>query len=401
MKRFTCIFLVAFLADGLLSLATVALPALTRVQNNLAFAVFLAAALLQVAMMFSARLPKRYLLPATLFTLWCGFTNSFPVPLFIEKHAELVIALAQCVLGSGLLVAFKRFTFEWTDRPAFTWSNFFKVGALNFLVVLVVSTLLIWAGVSAIETKTAGYVVIRPGGISLEERWFERTDGKVVRLIGMVHVANAEFYESLTATLPAKDSAIVLLEGITDRNELLQKNFSYSNLAQALGVTSQTESKFMINAEKKSFDPHAPGKPSINKDDSRIQYWRADVDLSDFQLSTLEYLEAMGDLLSSNSLGEVVEKLTARSSPLKEETDSKIFWADVVDLRNKHLLEKVSDALGLTDIVIVPWGALHMPIFEQQLKDWGFEETHRVRRMALNFRGKVSVEKSMKSLDPL
>lgn len=388
MKRVPQIFLAAFLTDGLLSLAALAIPSLSSFQEILAVVVFLAAMVLHLAMMCMPRLPKRVLLPATVFAIWCALTNAFPSGLVFGNHAQAVLALAESLLGAGLLLTLRGPASGLVClRPAFSWPNFFTVSFLNCFLALGLGILMVLAGLSMVEQKTAGYVRIRPDGISLEERWFQRGDGKSVRLVGMVHVAKDQFYNDLAATLPEKEPAIVLLEGITDNDSLLREKLTYSNLADSLGLTSQSDSDFMKKASKKSREsrPHSGAGPADDLNPAGIQYWRADVDTSDFQTSTLDCIEAVGNLFSSRTLGEVVRKLADPNSPLNQQSGNEVFWSDVVDMRNEHLIDEMKEALRQANIVVVPWGALHMPVFEKQLKDWGFYETYRVRRLAFSF----------------
>ena len=47
--------------------------------------------------------------------------------------------------------------------------------------------------------------------------------------------------------------------------------------------------------------------------------------------------------------------------------------ADIFDERNEHLLTELASALDETDVVVVPWGAAHMPAIEDALVAQGFE----------------------------
>jgi hypothetical protein len=58
---------------------------------------------------------------------------------------------------------------------------------------------------------------------------------------------------------------------------------------------------------------------------------------------------------------------------------------DILDHRNVHLIGAIEEALTSHDFVVVPWGAMHLPAIEKQLVDWGFVESHRSQRRALNF----------------
>ena len=53
------------------------------------------------------------------------------------------------------------------------------------------------------------------------------------------------------------------------------------------------------------------------------------------------------------------------------------FQAEVVGLRNRHLVKEIEGAVGEFDHVVVPWGALHLPEIEQAVLAMGFAETSR------------------------
>ena len=45
---------------------------------------------------------------------------------------------------------------------------------------------------------------------------------------------------------------------------------------------------------------------------------------------------------------------------------------DLIDLRNAHLLAELETSLDERDVVVVPWGALHLPGIEQGVQELGF-----------------------------
>ena len=45
---------------------------------------------------------------------------------------------------------------------------------------------------------------------------------------------------------------------------------------------------------------------------------------------------------------------------------------DLLTKRNAHLLEKIRDQLPLSETLIVPWGAAHMPGLAKEIQKTGF-----------------------------
>jgi hypothetical protein len=95
-----------------------------------------------------------------------------------------------------------------------------------------------------VELLTGGYVRVRLDGIYLVERKFQSGD-REVRLTGMMHVADREFYSSLLTGIDPAIPSVVLVEGVTDRRRLLGgKTLSYNRVARFLNLTPQSDSIF-------------------------------------------------------------------------------------------------------------------------------------------------------------
>ncbi len=58
---------------------------------------------------------------------------------------------------------------------------------------------------------------------------------------------------------------------------------------------------------------------------------------------------------------------------------------DILTNRNAHLANEIRSALDDYDVVIVPWGALHMPEIEDTLESWGFQKTREIDRPVVKF----------------
>src|ERR1035441_1907555 len=80
---------------------------------------------------------------------------------------------------------------------------------------------------------------LRRGGMTVQTRQYVRKDGKTIRLVPMAHVGEADFYQKLSRSFPT--NSIILMEGVTDRRNLLTNELSYKRMATSLGVTEQGE----------------------------------------------------------------------------------------------------------------------------------------------------------------
>jgi hypothetical protein len=380
MRRLTSIFLHGFALDALLSVADEWFP-VTGLRAFVAWSVFCVGLVLYVAAAFNLRLPKRLILPAFLFLVWTNVCGGFPLAFIIPDHYEAVLAWSQLGLAALLLLWHRR----WgrippkLEAPVFSWAVFATLAILSILatpVVLAVSALN--ATGIYLEATSGGYVKLRPQGLLVEERELARGDQRV-RLVSMVHIGEKTFYDRILASMPTKDSAVVLLEGVTDDQGLLKSHFSYSKIADLLGLTSQEKSEFQRDGKAASNDSPSP------PDHSRVEYRHADVDISSFRPLTLEFMNAIGTILANPTASEVLHAVQDPNSPFRQPDADTVVMHDIVDKRNDHLLVEIDRALQTSQTVIVPWGALHLANIEAALKKQGFAETSHLSRPVIHF----------------
>ncbi len=379
-------FLLAFLADGLISVAAeifsalhIVIPGLETLRTTVAVSVILWAAIVYTIIFLTPRLKKRLLLPAVLFSLWASFGSFFPLSLLEIPYFGLITSAAQTVLGVTLVVAWRKYHQPVIDetRPAFSWGNFAAGGCVSFAIAVFCVMSVVVTAADAIDTHTGGYATLRPSGFYLEERRF-RKENKEVRLIGMVHVAQAGFYNSVAEDLRATESAVVLLEGVSDEKGILRKRLSYNGVADFIGITSQ---------EKSTFTSQAIGslRASPEKSRSPIEYLHADLDISALQPQTVALVESLSALLASQSIQEALDHLQDKNSPLNDEEGMRLAMVDLIQTRNNHLLNTMRTALATTNLVIVPWGAMHLQDLQKELENMGFQEVSHKARLALSF----------------
>lgn len=372
-----CLDAVLSTASEILHAAHVAAAPLDLFRNLVAFIVVAWSSVIFSLLCLTPRLRKRLLLPPVLFALWAAYTGCFPLPLLGLPGLPLLLSLLQLAISAAVLVPHLRGApLFFAERPSFSWLNLASSSLLTAGIVAFWLTAMGGYLARTIEDSTAGFLHIRPSGVYLEERTFKKA-GKEVRLIAMMHIARDDFYESLSGSLHDSGPAVVLLEGISDEQGLFKKNFSYANLAQALSIDAQEDSSFTRDARE-----------ALSKDDGKsgsLIYRNADIDISSFQPRTIAFLNALADLMNSQSLQEALDKLQTRDSPLLNESDTRVVFSDILDMRNRHILRSITDALATNDVIIVPWGAMHMPFLSSQLESLGFEETGRKAYRAIGF----------------
>lgn len=377
MQRSVTIFLGGFLLDAALSVADIWLP-ISPLRNFVAWLILAAAMLLGAVSFFTPRLPKRFIWPPAAFLVWASICGGFPLAFVAPGSAMPILSGAQLVLAIALLV-WRLLTPPLPERPAFSWQNLaisLGVAVVAFPFVIICAAL---NGIGvAIETSTAGYVKLRPAGLMLEERQFEK-NGRRVRLVSMMHIGEKSFYQSVLSSLPAQGAAIVLLEGVSDREGLIRGRFSYAKVATLLGLTSQ-ETSPLQHADSASQATTKSTQPP------RLEYRRADVDISTFQPLTIDFINTVGGVLANPTFENAMHIIRDPDSPLLQPGADRVVHRDILENRNAHLLAEIDEALRTHDTVVVPWGALHLPGIEAALEAQGFRETGRIDRPVVHWK---------------
>jgi hypothetical protein len=166
---------------------------------------------------------------------------------------------------------------------------------------------------------------------------------------------------------------VVLLEGVTDTNNLLTHGISYKRAAKSLHLAEQ----------------HEDFKPKQG------ELVRADVDVSEFSSNTIVLLNVVGlvhrEGLNAHTLSQL---LNYTPSPEIEQQ----LLDDLLLNRNQHVLGVLHDRLSDSDSFIIPWGAAHMAGLSREIQKSGFHLVETRDFAAIRFGGKRSNSASSESI---
>ena len=365
-----------FLADALISFIDGSLILFTGVHALASvrgvvglFAVLLAIAVYGL-MGLTPMIPKRMLLPIALFNP-VALLLAVPALIYFFNRIPRIdwgISFFQLLLGLGILCWIQgRLRLGWPlfpesrlVGPRFTWSNLFRFVLVNGLVLLplVVAYLVFCVGL-AVNHFSEGFVTLHPDGFTVQVRQYVRADGKTIQLVPMAHVAEAGFYQKLAESFPTNST--ILMEGVTDEQNLLTNRISYKRMASTLH----------LSAQEKEFKP------------SRGKLVWADVDVAQFTTNTIDFLNLV-TLVHSKGLNTRTLLEMARYSPPPQFEEQ--LWDDILHKRNRHLLQQIHDRLPRSDHVVVPWGVAHMPELAREIEKAGFRLERTQKHTVISFR---------------
>lgn len=366
-------FLLAFGVDALVSLADELVWAafgtrtLSGVREVAAGVPVLLAPWLAVALPLCPGLRAGAFVPALAFLLWVAL-GALPLPVWMTtREAGLCLSVLQTALAAlaFLLVRRRSGAGSWLVRDAdLAAAPLRPRRALAFVLatVLLLPPLLVAYGLFsfsvALEQATGGFMRFDLAGMSGDDREYRNGEASV-RLVGMMHVGDGASYRDLFASFGA--GSVVLAEGVTDAEDRLAGGLSYEPLAARLGLEMQPPVEEVLAEQLVS----AP-----EQDLPRVVH--ADLDAAEFSDETIAFLRGMAGVFESPDL----ETALARASELGAEGDAEwgaAVWRDIVERRNTHLLGVLDEALGEHRLVVIPWGALHLPGIERGLLARGFE----------------------------
>ncbi len=390
------LFLILFLTDGVLSLlgelvATVySGPIISALQHPFGFALLLLSLILYIGLGIDRRLPKRIFLPQIVFVFVCfvamlGFSG-----LFEQTVPRVLVAALQLLLGVLPLLYLRKatgksllMTRQMLSPPVFSFGNTLSFFAVN---VLLLPLLLVVLGFSTasyfITEQSGGFMRLSPYGLYMGERVYG-LENKTIRLVSMVHVGEQGYYEGLVESIfPGR--TIVLAEGVTDKDNLLQHKFSYGNLAELFGLASQEKMRF----KGKEIDPDQIGGNGGEGDQNgTLHIARADIDIGEFQSQTIEFLDALGQhLMNSPSAGEGLKAFNAWVQEHMTPAMNQAIMDDILFKRNREVIGHMEKARQRYDTIVIPWGALHMPGIEEAVLEEGFLLQKSYERLSIDFR---------------
>lgn len=326
----------------------------------LSFISFVLVVLVYVLMALTPMVPKRFFLPVALFPLASLLVACLALIYgggdWLRRGVETdwALSLAQLVVGLGIFFRVRGgWKFRWPvvddkylgTRP-FSWLNLSAFVLANIFVLLpAVAIYLAVCAALAVSHFTEGFLTLRTSGLTSHVRQYARNDGKTIELVPMMHIADADFYRKISQSFPT--NSIVLMEGVSDEKHLLTNGISYKRAARSLGLVEQV----------KTFKPQG-------------ETVRADVDVDQFSTNTINLLNLIM-LFHTKGVSDpaAIAALATYSPPPNVEQE---LFDDLLKKRNHHLLEKLKDELPQSNILIVPWGAAHMPAIAKGIQEEGF-----------------------------
>lgn len=357
------LFLVLFCADAVVSVADDALlllfgaNTLTLFRGVLSLPVLAMAVVVYLLIGIMPMIPKRVVLPLVMFNL-AAFLALIPLTIYDFdriQHWALVISLCQAVVGFGLLFWVQRgWRFRWPIVPEervgdrkFSWPRLAGFLAANVLVLApgILVYLALCASL-AVDHLSGGFLALTTDSLSVRARTYTRADGRTIDLIPMMHIGEAGFYRQVSDSFP--EDAVILLEGVSDRRNLIKKQLDYSRMANSLGLAEQ----------QRNFGT-GRGKPRP-----------ADVDVEQFSPETIAFLNLATRVHSEGFTFRIVQELSSHSQGPE---DLERLWDDLLTLRNDHLMNQIRAALAEGEDVVVPWGAAHMPGIAREIEQAGFK----------------------------
>ena len=192
-----------------------------------------------------------------------------------------------------------------------------------------------------------------------------------------------EFYDSLYASFPS--DALVLAEGVSDRDNRLASNLSYQRLAKVLGLEQQpillpSQQPEIAEAGEESRDGGFPldvdeGAISTEVRTAKVSpdVVYADADLADFSETTIDFLNEVAVIYDSRNIEEVLERFQVFEEKFTDE-DVEAVYEDIIFKRNERLISALDANLNRYDTIVIPWGAMHMPDLEMKLFEREFKQ---------------------------
>lgn len=234
---------------------------------------------------------------------------------------------------------------------SFSFAGIYVVVNVAFIIAIFVSA-------------SAGFIGFNGDQITSIEKVYEK-NGKTIHLIPMIHVGAKEFYEELS-DIEATKKTLILLEGVSDEKNLLTK-ISYSKMAKSAGLDEQAE----------HFKPQAKTK-ELQKN---ISYIVSDVDASKFTPETREFINKTMKTMSDKSF---LESMFASSSDFNVPGDAANLSADLIEKRNHEVIKTLAKNESKFERIYIPWGAMHLPEIEREVKKLGYKMTLKRERPVIS-----------------
>jgi hypothetical protein len=301
-------------------------------------------------------IPKRWVLPVLFFNPLV-LLGSIPVLIYHYQHLELIfwlISFGEVLFSLGMVFGIQGaprlrwplFRPEQLGRGFFGgWHLFGFVAANAFVLVPGVLLYLMVCASLAVGHFTEGFLALRWNGLAARAKTYVRDDHKIIELIPMMHIGETSFYQQISETFPS--NSVILMEGVTDNQNRLKNQLRYQQAASSLGLKEQQE----------EFVP-AHGRPRD-----------ADLDTEQFSETTIKLLDEVA-LIYTQGWNLTNIQVLARFSNDPRILDQLV--NDILFKRNAKVLQEIKAELRGPDVIVVPWGAFHMPGIVHGVEESGF-----------------------------
>ena len=199
--------------------------------------------------------------------------------------------------------------------------------------------------------------------LQVRETVMVKGNSKII-LLPMSHIGEKDFYQEIKTRYKKNKDMIVLLEGVKMNPE--DEKIDHSSLATMLGLEMQSKNLF-----------------------EEYNTVNADVSSEDFSEETSKFITIV-----MNYYANLKEKGIAYASKKFEEeqiemgitgVDQEQIKNDIVVKRNKQLFSKIKEYKNKYDVVLVPWGALHIPGIQEDLQNIGYVESSHSQIKVMNW----------------
>lgn len=333
-----------------------------------------------LAAVILAAFPKRFAATAVIL-LAMRMALAWPLLYWFDLRSACLLLDGALALLAGAYLTASWHPHFLAGRPWFRWQHSAAMG----LTVLLVSVLSVPASLlglaRVIEDSSAGYVRLTPGGIDFTERIFEK-DGRRVHLVGVAHIADEGFYETLNHSLsePVDGRRLVLIEGVSDQDQILPRSFAtgetYRNLARKLGLAEQALGFAVQSGGEESGTDALAAWSQLG-----VDFRHADIDVRELDPVHQERLVALLTSLEQLDLASLFT-LPDGMNPLDLE---QLIVEGLIKRRNARLMEVFAAHEADYAEIFIPWGAAHLPDLERRLASLGYFPAEERRRRGIDF----------------
>ncbi len=393
MRLFLNIFLILFFIDGTVSLAESLLefffntPVLTGIRHLISILTLFISVPLYISTGVNKSIPKKLVYPQIFFLIWVLLSAQPITTLFNETVAGLILSLMQLTISCVIFCFIRLITDSWfmTDRLLQKYTCTSKNTGLfiscNLILGPVITLLYLAASLQLIVFhKTSGFIRLSTDGVYMKEKVYQK-DTSIIRLVGMIHIGEESYYTNLMHDFSLQN-AILLEEGVSDKDKLLKHHFTTKGLAKKAGLISQEaltiEGNYIDNESFFSSNP-----PEMKEE---LTIVNADVDTESFSWDTLFFLNAAAKyLFQPDSFARGLEAYNQWLETYMTDALAENLKTDIIDTRNRSVIRYIERAVTNYDTIIVPWGAMHMPAIEEAVLAMGYRRISSKERLSIKF----------------